>query len=90
LGLRKDARRARLLERAQGRGLFSWRDIVFILPALIFGYAAFSGGEKISHETLALMAVLAMIVQWSVARLSMRLDALAQYLLEQSQAQEVQ
>jgi len=90
LSLRKESRQSRLLERAQGRGLFSWMDILFILPVLIFGYVAFSGGEKISHQTLALMTAFAMIVQWWVVRLSMRLNALAQYLLEQSQSQGAQ
>ena len=74
--LRKEIRRAKLLEKTKGRGLFSWLDLVFFLPVMVLGYVAFSGSEKLHRETLALIAAFTMIVQWSVIRLSMRLNSL--------------
>lgn len=90
LTLKREIRRAKLLENAKGRGLFSWLDLAFFLPVVVFGYLAFSGGEKLQRETIALIVSFTMIVQWSIMRLSIRLNSLIQYLLEQPQAQEAQ
>ncbi len=90
LTLKKEIRQAKLLEKAKGHGLFSWLDLLFFLPVIVFGYVAFSSSEKLHSEILALVAAFTMIVQWSVIRLSIRLNSLIQYLLEQPQVQEAQ
>lgn len=89
LALQTEARRTKLLEKARGRGLLSWLDLAFLLPVVLFGYLAWSGSAKLQRETLAMFAALIMVVQWSVVRLSMRLNALVQYLLDQQARQDV-
>ncbi|MGE5824242.1 MAG: hypothetical protein ACM36A_06580 [Bacteroidota bacterium] len=59
--LKREARRAGLLEKAKGRGLLSWMDFGLVLP-----------------------------IQWSIIRLSLRLNFLIQYLLDQPAAGEAQ
>lgn len=81
--MKSEARRARLLQRAKGRWLFSWIDLVFVLPLVVFCYIAFSGRRTLQLETLAMVAVFFMMVQWSIMRVTMRLNSLIQFLLEQ-------
>lgn len=88
--LRKDTRRAQLLQKAQGRGLFSWLDLVFVFLVIVFAYLSFSSGKGLQRELVALITTVAIVVQWSVMRLSRRLDSLVEYLLEQPQTQEAQ
>lgn len=88
--IKSEVRRAKLLEKAKGHGPFSWLDLVFVLPLVVFGYIAFSGRNPFQLETHAMATVLIMIVQWSVLRLTIRLNALIQFLLEQPTRQDAQ
>ena len=82
VALKREIRQAKLLEKAKGRGLISWLDFAFVLPVVLFAYVALSGGERLQRETLAMCAALIMVVQWSIVRLSLRLNCLIQYLID--------
>ena len=90
VALKREIRQAKLLEKAKGRGLISWLDFAFVLPVVLFAYVALSGGERLQRETLAMCAALIMVVQWSIVRLSLRLNCLIQYLIEQPVTHEAQ
>ena len=80
---KRRARRARLLEKAQGRGPLSWWDLGYLLPLAIMAYLAFFGKHAVHPETVALIMLVSLILQWHSIRLTIRLNALVDAFMEQ-------
>lgn len=80
---KRQAHHARLLEKAKGRGLFSWGDVGHLFLLAIMAYLAFFGKHAVHPETVALIMLVSLILQWHSIRLTIRLNALVDAFMEQ-------